>query len=48
MKEFHLGTHSLAISQITTVDSNRSCKEVMDFIASLEKIRKEKQYDMAC
>jgi manganese-dependent inorganic pyrophosphatase len=46
MKEFHLGTHSLAISQITTVDSEHFLPRSADFIEVLEKIRKEKQYDI--
>ena len=47
MKEFHLTTHSLVISQITTVDSDPFLSRKDAFIASLEKIRKEKQYDIA-
>ena len=47
MKEFHLATHSLIISQITTVDSDPFLRMQDDFIRSLEKIRKEKQYDIA-
>ena len=47
MKEFHLASHSLVISQITTVDSDPFLNRKDAFIASLEKIRKEKQYDIA-
>lgn len=47
MKEFHLGAHSLAISQITTVDSEHFLPRSADFIRVLEGIRKEKQYDIA-
>lgn len=47
MKEFHLASHSLSISQITTVDSDPFLKMKDDFIASLEQVRKEKQYDIA-
>ena len=47
IKEFHLASHSLAISQITTVDSAPFLQKKDDFIASLEKLRKEKQYDIA-
>ena len=47
MKEFHLASHSLAISQITTVDSEPFLHMKDAFIQSLEKIRKEKQYDIA-
>ena len=46
MKEFHLTSHSLAISQITTVDSDPFLQRKDDFISALEKIRKEKQYDI--
>ena len=46
MKEFHLGSHSLAISQITTVDSEHFLPRCGDFIEVLEKIRVEKQYDI--
>ena len=41
-KEFHLGTHSLAISQITTVDSEPFLQKTDAFIESLEKTRREK------
>ena len=47
MKEFHLTSHALTISQITTVDSEPFLLMKDDFIQSLEKIRKEKQYDIA-
>ena len=47
LKEFHLSSHSLSISQITTVDSEPFLRKEDEFIASLEKIRKEKQYDVA-
>jgi manganese-dependent inorganic pyrophosphatase len=47
MKEFHLSSHSLAISQITTVDSEPFLRKKDDFVRSLEKIRQEKQYDIA-
>ena len=46
MKEFHLGSHTLAISQITTVDSETFLAKSALFIEELEKIRKEKQYDI--
>ncbi len=46
IKEFHLGPHSLAISQITTVDSDPFTRRKEDFTDSLEKIRKEKHYDI--
>ncbi len=47
MKEFHLTSHSLVISQITTVDSDPFLRKKDDFILSLENIRKEKHYDIA-
>ena len=47
MKEFHLTSHSLSISQITTVDSGPFLLKKDAFIESLEKIRREKQYDIA-
>ena len=46
MKEFHLGSHTLAISQITTVDSEHFLPRSVDFIHALDKIRSEKQYDI--
>lgn len=46
IKEFHLTSHSLAISQITTVDSIPFLQKKDDLIASMEKLRKEKQYDI--
>ena len=47
IKEFHLGPHALAISQITTVDSEPFLLKKDAFIDSLENIRKEKHYDIA-
>ena len=47
MKEFHLGTHSLTISQITTVDSGPFMEKQDDFIKSLDNVRNEKHYDLA-
>ena len=47
IKEFHLTSHSLAVSQITTVDSEPFLQKKDAFIETLEKIRKEKQYDIA-
>ena len=47
MKDFHLGVHSLTISQITTVESDPFLAKTEDFIRSLEKIRKDKQYDLS-
>jgi len=47
MKEFHLTSHSLVISQITTVDSEPFLRLKDSFIDILEKIRAEKHYDIA-
>ena len=47
MKEFHLASHSLVISQITTIDSAPFLQMKDSFIASLEEIRREKHYDLA-
>ena len=47
MKEFHLTSHSLCISQITTVDSEPFLQKKDAFIESLEEIRREKHYDIA-
>ncbi len=47
MKEFHLGSHSLSISQITTVDSSPFLARRDDFIDCLGKICRENHYDIA-
>ena len=47
MKEFHLVSHSLVISQITTVDSEPFLQKKDDFIGSLDRIRRERHYDIA-
>lgn len=47
MKEFHLGSHSLSISQITTVDSTPFLARRDDFIDCLGKICRENHYDIA-
>ena len=46
MKEFHLGSHRLAISQVTTVQSDKFMKRSTEFVSVLEAIRKENQYDV--
>ena len=46
MKEFHLGSHSLAISQITTVYSEHFLPRSADFIKVLVKIKSDRQYDI--
>jgi manganese-dependent inorganic pyrophosphatase len=47
MKEFHLGTHSVVISQITTVDSGPFLERLDELTAELEKNRKAREYDVA-
>lgn len=47
MKEFHLGTHSIVISQITTVDSGPFLERLDELTAELEKNRKAREYDVA-
>lgn len=45
-KEFHLGEHRLGISQITTMDSGHLVEKSAEFLAAMEKMKKEKGYDM--
>lgn len=45
-KEFHLGSHSLAVSQIMTVDSDPFVARKDEIIVELEKNRAEKKYDL--
>ena len=47
LKEYHLSSHSLAVSQITTVDSEPFLRMKDAFTESLEKLRKDKHYDIA-
>lgn len=46
MKEFHLGSHTLAISQVTTVDTDPFLARSHELFKTLEKVRKDKQYDI--
>ncbi len=46
LKEFHIGDHRLAISQITTMDSEQMLLREDEFLAEMGKIRKDRQYDM--
>lgn len=46
MKEFHLGAHKLAISQVTTVSSDPFLARATEIVSELEKIRKDNQYDI--
>ena len=45
-KEFHLGSHSLAVSQIMTVDSDPFVARKDEIIQELEILRAEKKYDL--
>ncbi len=45
-KEFNIGEHSIAISQITTMDSAQMLERADEFREALRKIKKEKGYDM--
>ncbi len=45
-KEFHLSSHSVCISQITTVDSDRFMERKDEIFTELEKQRAEKKYDL--
>lgn len=45
-KEFHLGDHKLGISQITTMDSERMIQREQEFLPEMEKLKKDRGYDM--
>ena len=45
-KEFHLADHKLGISQITTMDSARMIKREAEFLTEMEKLKKDREYDM--
>ena len=45
-KEFHIADHRLGISQITTMDSRSLLKRREEFLAEMQKLRKDKEYDM--
>ena len=45
-KEFHLADHKLGISQITTMDAEALLKRSDEFLAVMEKLRKDREYDM--
>ena len=45
-KEFHLADHSLGISQITTMDSKHMMEREEEFQKEMEKIKKDRGYDM--
>ena len=46
-KQFHIGGHSLAVSQITCVDSESMLSRRDEFMEQLEKLRTEKDYELA-
>ena len=45
-KEFHIAGHSLGISQVTCLDSDRVLQHKAEFLDEMARIRAEKQYDM--
>ena len=45
-KEFHLADHRLGISQITTMDSAQLLARREEFLAEMEKMQKDRGYDM--
>lgn len=45
-KEFHLGSHAIAVSQITTVDSDAFLSRKDEIIAELSSQKNEKKYDL--
>ena len=45
-KEFHIAGHTLAVSQITCMDSDRLLKRKEEFLAAMEKNRKARGLEM--
>ena len=45
-KEFHLADHRLGISQITTMDSAYMLTRKAEFLGAMEKLQKDRNYDM--
>jgi len=45
-KEFHIAGHDFGISQITCVDSDRHLERKAEFLAHMEKMRKQRRYSM--
>ena len=45
-KEFHIAGHDFGVSQITCVDSDRQLSRKADFLALMEKTKKEHGYSM--
>ena len=46
LKEFHLGDHRLAISQITTLDASSTLTRKEELLAEMARLQSEKSYDM--
>ena len=45
-KEFHIADHRIGISQITTMDSEQMLLRKDELLPEMEKLKKDKQYDM--
>ncbi len=45
-KEFHIGGHSLGISQVTCLDSEKMLQKKAEFLGEMERIREGNRYDM--
>ena len=45
-KEFHLGDHSIAISQITTMDAENMMRRRSEFLECMAKMQEDRHYDM--
>ena len=45
-KEFHIAGHSLAVAQITSVDTTDLFDRRMDFLTEMERMAREKSYEM--
>ena len=45
-KEFNIAEHKIGISQITTMDSDHMLLRADELLTEMEKLKKEKQYDM--
>ncbi len=46
LKEFHLGAHTLAVSQITTMEADRFLSRQQELVSALEDYRKQQHYDI--
>ena len=45
-KEFHIAGHSFAVAQITSVDTTNLFDRRMDFLAQMDRVAKEREYEM--